>query len=386
MLLFVGKSLTRRYAVLRRYSIPEPVIGGFLCALSTALLFFALDIQVNFDPGVRDILLLYFFAGIGLKSDIRNLVKGGRPLLILLLLASLFILLQNLFGMGVASGFGLDPRAGLMLGSVSLTGGVGTILAWAPIFSEQLGIANAMELGIASNTLGLIAACSIGGPIANYLIRRHQLTPSHDPLLEVGTLSEETARLLDYYDVLWTRMWLNLALMLGHSLNLLLVNSGITLPGFVSCLLAGILIRNLMHAAVGAQRLKQWSGSSQSLALISDISLGMFLTMALMELQLWQLAGVLTFVLSALALQVLLAILYTMLVVFRCMGRDYEASVIAAGFGGIVLGSTATAIVNMTAIIQKYGAAHRAFIIVPLVCGFFIDLANALLIGWLSGA
>ena len=112
----------------------------------------------------------------------------------------------------------------------------------------------------------------------------------------------------------------------------------------------------------------------------------MFLTMALMELQLWQLAGVLTFVLSALALQVLLAILYTMLVVFRCMGRDYEASVIAAGFGGIVLGSTATAIVNMTAIIQKYGAAHRAFIIVPLVCGFFIDLANALLIGWLSCA
>ncbi len=180
MLLFAGKRLAQRYEPLGRYSIPEPVLGGFLCAAVTAVLFYILDIEVVFDLEVRDVLLLYFFAGIGLKSDIRNLVKGGRPLLILLVLASVFIVLQNLLSMGVASGFGLDPRAGLMLGSISLTGGVGTTLAWAPLFTEQLGIENAMELGIASNTVGLIAACCIGGPIANYLIRRHALTPSRD--------------------------------------------------------------------------------------------------------------------------------------------------------------------------------------------------------------
>ena len=128
-----------------------------------------------------------------------------------------------------------------------------------------------------------------------------------------------------------------------------------------------------------------WQGIRQGLALISDICLGLFLTMALMGLQLWQLSGALLFILSTLTLQVLLTVLYTYFVVFRCMGRDYEASVIASGFGGITLGSTATAIVNMTTVTQKYGAAHQAFLIVPLVCGFFIDLVNAVIIGMFSG-
>lgn len=388
MLLFFGKRLTERYEILRRYSIPEPVIGGFCCAAATALLYFALDIQVNFELEMRDVLLLYFFAAIGLKSDLRNLVKGGRPLLILVLLASVFIVVQNLLGMGVARGFGMPSASGLMVGSVSLTGGVGTTLAWAPIFSEHLGIENAMELGIASNTVGLIAACCIGGPIASYLIRRHNLTPSHDADLEVGIASSEAASAvtMNYYDVLWAWMWLNLALMLGHGINLLLVNSGITLPSFVSCLMAGILIRNLMFGILGSHRMKRWSGSSQGMALISDICLGMFLTMALMGLQIWQLGGVLLFVLTALTLQVLLAVLYTTLIVFRCMGRSYESSVIASGFGGIALGSTATAVANMTAVTQRHGAAHQAFIIVPLVCGFFIDIVNAVVISLMSGA
>jgi ESS family glutamate:Na+ symporter len=133
------------------------------------------------------------------------------------------------------------------------------------------------------------------------------------------------------------------------------------------------------------QRLKSWGGARLGLSLISDICLGMFLTMALMGLQLWQLSGALLFILCALSLQILLTVLYTYFVVFRCMGRNYEASVIASGFGGIALGSTATAIVNMTTVTQKYGAAHQAFLIVPLVCGFFIDLVNAVIIGLFSG-
>ncbi|WP_322617251.1 sodium/glutamate symporter [Pseudomonas sp. BIC9C] len=385
LLLFLGKTLVQHNAFLRQYCIPESVVGGFDCAAVTSLLYFGLNIQIEFDLQVRDTLLLYFFAGIGLKSDMRQLLKGGRPLLILLLLAAVFILLQNSLGMGVAKAFGLDPKAGLMVGSISLTGGVGTTLAWAPLFVEKLGIGNAHELGIASNTVGLIAACVIGGPIANRLIRRYQLTPSRDADLEVGILEQQPSKPLDYYDVLWAWMWLNLTLMLGYGLNLLLVEAGVTLPKFVSCLFAGIVIHHLVLAFVGDQRLKTWSGASLGLSLISDICLGMFLTMALMGLQLWQLSGALMFILCALTLQILLTVLYTYFVVFRCMGRNYEASVIASGFGGIALGSTATAIVNMSTVTQKYGAAHQAFLIVPLVCGFFIDLVNAVIISMFSG-
>jgi len=385
LLLFLGKTLVQHSTLLRQYCIPESVVGGFVCAAVTALLYFGFNIQVEFDLQVRDTLLLYFFAGIGLKSDIRQLLKGGRPLLILLLLASAFIVLQNSLGMGLAEAFGLDPKAGLMVGSISLTGGVGTTLAWAPLFVEKLGISNAHELGIASNTVGLIAACVIGGPIANQLIRRYQLTPSRDAALEIGILEQQPSKAVDYYDVLWAWMWLNLTLMLGYGLNLLLVDAGITLPKFVSCLFAGIVIHHIVLAVMGEQRLKSWSGASLGLALISDICLGMFLTMALMGLQLWQLSGALAFILCTLTLQILLTVVYTYFVVFRCMGRDYEASVIASGFGGITLGSTATAIVNMTTVTQKYGAAHQAFLIVPLVCGFFIDLVNAVIIGMFSG-
>ncbi|VVO91695.1 sodium/glutamate symporter [Pseudomonas fluorescens] len=385
LLLFLGKTLVQKNALLRQYCIPESVVGGFVCAAVTSLLYFGLNIQVEFDLQVRDTLLLYFFAGIGLKSDMRQLLKGGRPLLILLVLAGVFIVLQNALGMGVAEAFGLDPKAGLMVGSISLTGGAGTTLAWAPLFIEKLGINNAHELGMASNTVGLIAACVIGGPIANRLIRRNRLKTSGDAALEVGVLQDQPNNSLNYYDVLWAWMWLNLTLMLGYGLNLLLVDAGITLPKFVSCLFAGIVIHHIVFALVGEERLKSWSGASLGLSLISDICLGMFLTMALMGLQLWQLSGVLGFIVCALALQILLTVLYTYFVVFRFMGRDYEASVIASGFGGIALGSTATAIVNMTTVTQKYGAAHQAFLIVPLVCGFFIDLVNAVIIGLFSG-
>jgi ESS family glutamate:Na+ symporter len=385
LLLFLGKTLVQRNALLRQYCIPESVVGGFVCAAVTTVFYFGLNIEIEFDLDVRDTLLLYFFAGIGLNSDMRQLLKGGVPLLILLVLAGVFIVLQNALGMGMAEAFGLDPKAGLMVGSISLTGGAGTTLAWAPLFVDKLGITNAHELGMASNTVGLIAACVIGGPIANRLIRRHQLTTSGDGTLEVGVLEQQPHQSMDYYDVLWAWMWLNLTLMLGYGLNLLLVDAGITLPKFVSCLFAGIVIHHIVLAVMDEQRLKSWGGARLGLSLISDICLGMFLTMALMGLQLWQLSGALLFILCALSLQILLTVLYTYFVVFRCMGRNYEASVIASGFGGIALGSTATAIVNMTTVTQKYGAAHQAFLIVPLVCGFFIDLVNAVIIGLFSG-
>jgi ESS family glutamate:Na+ symporter len=382
ILLFVGKIALTRYEVLRRYSIPEPVIGGFIAAIVVGLLYLLFDLQVTFQLRVQDYLLLYFFAGIGLKSDINTLLNGGRPLAILILLASVYILLQNVLGISVATAFGMDPKAGLMAGSISLTGGVGTAVAWAPTFVEELGIANAKELGIAANTVGLIAACVIGGPIANHLITRHNLVTSGDDNLDIGVLNDEQHAPVDSYGVLWAWLWLNVALIIGYFIDLGLQEAGVKLPQFVSCLMAGIVIGNVANRYFPKIR---WEGQEQGLALISDIALGMFLVMALMGLKIWELQGSVAFLAVVMGLQILMSVVFTIFIVFRSMGKDYEAAVISAGFGGITLGSTATAIVNMTAVAKQYGAANRAFLLVPLVCGFFIDIINAFAINFFVG-
>jgi ESS family glutamate:Na+ symporter len=387
LLLFIGKELTQRIGLLRRYSIPEPVIGGLVCVTTVCALYFGIGLEVDFELGARDMLLLYFFAAIGLGSDMRTLRQGGRPLLILLALASGFMVMQNLLGMAVAGGFGLDPRAGLMAGSISLTGGVGTTLAWAPHFVQNLGIADAEAIGLAGNMVGLVAACAVGGPIASLLMRRHRLASSAHTELEIGKRYEDEARArLDYHGVLLALLWLNVALMLGRGVSSAIALTGLRLPDFVGCLIAGIALRNL-GALLKPQggRLWNWPSMQPGVALISDVCLGMFLTMALMGLQPWTMQGVAAFVTTALALQIAMAVAFTVFVVFACMGRSYEAAVVCAGFGGIALGSTATAIANMSAVTREHGAAPRAFIVVPLVCGFFIDLVNALVIGLMAG-
>lgn len=379
VLLFVGKIALNRSAKLRRFSIPEPVVGGLLAALAVALLYFVFRLQVTFRLDAQPFLLLYFFAGIGLKADIRDLLSGGRPLLYLTLLAAAYLLLQNSIGMGVAGLFGMDPKAGLMAGSISLTGGLGTTVAWAPIFADQLGIANAAELGVACSTLGLIAACVLGGPLANFLIRRHKLKTSDDGNLDIGQSNDEPHMMVDSYGVLWAWLWLNIALIIGYFLDMGLAAAGMNVPRFVSCMLAGIVINNVRsHFAPGIT----WKGEQQGLALISDIALGMFLVMALMSMQLWELKGAVAFLATVIAVQVAVAALFAAVVVFRVLGRDYEASVIAAGFTGVTLGTTATGIVSMTAVTKQYGAAHRAFLLIPLVGGFFIDIINAMAISF----
>ena len=385
LLFFAGQKIAEHWGVVRRYSIPEPVVGGFFCACVVGLIYLTLGTKIEFDLNVRDTLLLYFFAAIGLRSDLMTLKEGGKPLAILLLLATIFIVLQNLLGMGVAEVFGLDARAGLMTGSISLTGGVGTTLAWGPHFVEKLGITNAVELGMASNMVGMIAACTIGGPIASYLMRRHAIHGSGARPLDIGVPAKQLTVTLDYFGVLRAWLWLNMALMIGGVITPLFHEAGLQLPMFVGCLIGGIVLRNTLGQWMLSRKRRKlgqfhWLSMRQGLAMISDICLGMFLTMALMGLQLWALQGVMGFVMTVLVLQVLMTVAFALFIVFRCMGKDYEAAVITSGFGGIALGSTATAVANMTAVTRSHGAAHRAFIVVPLVCGFFVDIVNALII------
>lgn len=204
ILLFVGKLLIGRSELLKRYSVPEPVIGGFLCAAVVGISYYLFDFKLSFNLQSRDVLLLYFFSAIGLQTDIRTLLTGGRPLMILLALATIFIVLQNLTGIGVASLFGMDPKAGLLVGSISLVGGVGTALAWSPTFVETLHISNALEIGVAANTVGLISACLISGPIARYLIVRHKIKANHEDGLDIGVVHDkEQKTMVDSYALLW---------------------------------------------------------------------------------------------------------------------------------------------------------------------------------------
>jgi ESS family glutamate:Na+ symporter len=380
LVLFAGKALNSKIGFLRKYNIPEPVSGGLPVCLLTWLVFAVLGKEIGFTLTSRDTLLVYFFAGIGLNSDFRSLLKGGLPLVILLSATIGYMFLQNFTGVGMAKLIGMDPAVGVLGGTTSLIGGHGTAIAWTPTFVERYGITNASEIGIACATFGLILSSLMGGPIANYLITRHKLEPKVIKQPDVGMIHEQEQSNINLYSILMALLALNLSIGLGTLMQKGLEATGVKqldLPLFVCCLFGGIILTNLVPSLMPKVR---WPRGSRSLALISDLALGMFLAMSLMSLQLWTLAGVAGPILGIIGAQFIVAFLFALFVIFRLMGRDYEAAVICSGFGGISLGATPTAMANMTAVTKRYGAAHKAFIIVPLVCGFFVDIANAFII------
>ncbi|MEM1084470.1 MAG: sodium/glutamate symporter [Verrucomicrobiota bacterium] len=385
LVLFLGKFLNTKVAFLRQFNIPEPVSSGLLICLLTWFIQGVFGKEITFDLKARDILLVYFFAGIGLNSDLRSLLAGGKPLIILIAATVVFMFLQNLTGIGVAGLCGLENSVGILGGTTSLIGGHGTAIAWTPTFRDEFGITNASEIGVACATFGLILASLMGGPIARILIKRHQLEPATIDQPDVGLVNEKEGSQINTYSFLNAWLMLNVSLGLGTAIQEGLNQAGLQLPLFVCCLFGAIILTNTIPRIFPHWK---WPSGTRSLALISDISLGMFLAMSLMSLQLWTLADLAGPILGILAAQFVLAFGFALFIIFRLMGRDYEAAVICSGFGGISLGSTPTAMANMTAVTKRYGAAHKAFIVVPLVCGFFVDIANAIIIrsflGWFA--
>lgn len=381
MVLAAGKLLHRLIRPLRDFHIPEPVISGLLASLLLGGLQAMGGLEVSFNLAARDFLLLYFFAGIGLNADVRTLRSGGRPLLILLAATVLFTVLQNLTGVALARLLGLNPLMGLLAGSVSLVGGHGTSIAWGARFSELYGVENAVEIGVASASVGLILSALMGGPVARILIRRtpppQRRTamvpkPLHDPMAETA----DPGSRITSFRLLATLFWLNVCVSLGQLIYAALERLGSGMPLFVCALFAGILLTNTLPRLLPLP----WPARTASLAVVSDLSLGVFLAMSLMSLQLWSLQGLGGPLVLILSVQFLLAFAYALLVVFPVMGGNYEAAVLCAGFGGFSLGATPTAMANMAAVTQAYGPAPRAFLVLPLVSGFFVDISNSLLI------
>lgn len=380
---FVGMKINRRVGFLREYNIPEPVTGGILASLAALTLFVITGVELNYDLSPRDVLLVYFFTSIGINARITDLVSGGRPLIILLALTLGYIVFQNFVGVSAAVAIGQPSAIGVLTGSASLIGGHGTAIAWAPDIAANHGIDNALEVGIASATLGLVIASLLGGPIAKYLLSKHDLSGSADDVPVVGIAHEvEDTEKINHESLMAVVLSLHIAIILGYFLNEAFEAGGLKLPMFVSCLLMAIIVSNSLPYIAPKMR---WPARTKALALVSDFSLGLFIAMSLMSMQLWGVADLAGPLLFLLALQALATVLFIVILFFRAMGSDYLAAVLSAGFAGFSLGATPTAIANMTAVTKSHGPAPTAFIILPLVGAFFVDITNAFVIQFFLG-
>lgn len=384
---FLGVRLNRKIAFLRHYNIPEPVSGGLLVATVALVVFMVLDKEISFSLQSRDYLLYCFFTAIGLNARFSDLARGGKPLLVLLCLTVGYMLVQNLVGTGIATAMGLPVGFGLLGGTISLVGGHGTAIAWGPRLVSDYGVIGAVEIGAATATLGLIAASLLGGPIGNYLIEKKGAKPDPNRPEEAPMIGIESDQEADtnvtHTGLMRSLLVLNIAIALGVGLQEVLVKGvGLDLPIFVCCLFCGIVLSNTVPLIF---RKIEWPAGSRSLAVISDLALGIFLTMSLMSLQLWTIAGLAGPMMLILATQVVVAAVFIIFVVFPLMGKNYNAAVLGSGFAGFALGATPTAIANMTAVTKKYGPSTQAFLILPLVSAFFVDLANAVIILFFLG-
>lgn len=376
LVLLLGRGLVRRVGVMRSYNIPEPVAGGLVVAM-ILLLLRTFDIEVRFDTSLQTPLMLAFFATIGLSADFASLKKGGRIVGIFLLAVAGLLVVQNAMGIGLATMLGLDPLMGLLTGSITLAGGHGTGAAWGTVFSEKYGLASASELAMASATFGLVLGGLIGGPVARLLIKRVEVPGCQQedaPRLPKGFEQPNKERSITPFSFVETLALIAVSLLAGNLLNGLLQGTAFELPTFVCVLFVGVVLRNSLSA------LGLYQVFEREVSVLGNVSLSLFLAIALMSLKLWDLAALALPIFIILAVQALVMALFAIFVTFRVMGRNYDAAVLAAGHCGFGLGATPTAIANMQAVTQRYGPSQIAFLVVPMVGAFFIDIINVIVI------
>jgi ESS family glutamate:Na+ symporter len=385
IILFLGYGIRRVIPALGRVNIPAPVCGGIPVAAVLAVLYVS-DLQpLKFDTTLQVPFQNTFFASIGFAASLALLKRGGPLVLAFLILAVVVAALQNVLGATLAWALGQHPLMGVLAGSVTMAGGPATGLAFAPLF-EQAGVPGAATLAVAAAIAGIVFGGVLGGPVATYLID-HKLRaapPGGPGSGTLANLAEEQVPAppavapggedVEAYVLLKHLVLLVVAVGLGIWVSGWLTRTGVTLPAYIGAMLVAAAIRNL-DDVTGLFRL--------NMKIVDDIgaiALALFLVMALMTLRLWELAGLAVPLLIMLAAQVALVAAVATWVVPRVMGRDYDGAVMAGGFSGFMLGTSANAMANMGALVERYGPAPKAYLVVPLVGAFFIDFANALMI------
>jgi glutamate:Na+ symporter, ESS family len=379
VLLLAGYAIRRRVPLLLRFSIPAPVIGGLLVALFMLACRHWGITPVRFDTGLEHPLMVAFFTSIGFNASTGLLKVGGRQILLLLGLASVLAVAQNLLGIGMARAFGLPPLFGVVTGSATLAGGPATGLAFAPLFA-QAGVHGARSVALANAMAGIVCGSILGSPLAALLIERLGLYPAgaaraaHDGQAPAAAVAAPRAAVDPAYAGLKSLVFMLLAMGIGSWVSDGLGMLGLTLPSYIGAMLAGAAIRNI-DDHVG------WFGlSACRMELIGNTSLSLFLVMALMDLHLWDLAGLALPLLANLVLQSVLVVAFCCWPLLRLMGRDYDAAVMASGFTGFMLGTTANAMACMGSLTERFGPAPRAFLVAPVVGAFLIDFTNAIVI------
>lgn len=377
IIFYLGKYLRNKITILSKYCIPPAVVGGFAYALFLLFLYITNIATIELDTSLQNLFMTAFFTSIGFTASFKVLKQGGKKVITFLGLSTVLIILQNILGVSLSSIFNLSPLMGLCTGSIPMVGGHGTAGSFGPMI-EELGIASATTVSIASATFGLIMGSIIGGLVARSLILKNKLVTPHDensskPPEEVGDFNEENHNILSFKRLMSAACFLFIAMGFGSIVSDLIQLSGLTFPSYIGAMLVAAIIRNVHD-------LTKREIFHQELDTLGGLSLSFFLTMALMGLKLWQLFDLALPLLIMLIAQSLLVGLFAYFVIYRIMGRNYEAAVFSSAICGFGMGATPNAIANMDELSNRYGFVPTPYFVVPIVGGLFIDFVNSAVI------
>ena len=370
-MLLIGQWFKKKLRILQKYCIPAPVVGGLLYALIITMVYGFTGVEFNYDDTLKNVCMVMFFASVGFNADFKVLKSGGISLLIFLFIIAALIFAQNGTSLGIAALLGVDPKVGLATGSIPMVGGHGTAAAFGPIL-EDFGLTGATSLCTAAATFGLIAGSVMGGPVAQRLIRKYNLTDRLDAENIGIAEAEEKKRLHIPGKYAAAAYQLAIAMGLGTLVSWLLSLTGLTFPGYFGALIVALIMRNV------GDHMKHVTIHTDEINELGDIGLNIFLGIAMIMLKLWQLADLALPMLLLLLAQTVLMFVFARYIVFFFMGRDYDAAVLAAGTCGFGMGATPNAMANMQAVTQKYHPSVKAYLLVPIVGGMFSDIINSL--------
>lgn len=367
----LGTFLNKRINFLDRFCIPAPVVGGLLFAIVVTILKGFNIVELSLDTSLQGLFMLTFFTTVGLGASFHLVKLGGKLLVIYWLACGILALVQSVIGISFAKLLNLDPLLGVMVGAVSMEGGHGAATAFGTTI-EEMGVESALSIGLAAATVGLVAGGLIGGPIVKYLINKHNLKPSETVIDESAATVEDVQRstsILNSKTFMIQLLIITFCMAVGTYVGELFTNlTGFALPSYVSAMFVAVIVRNMID--LYDNKIIEM----KSIGIIGDITLGIFLSMALMSIKLWDVVNLALPLLIIVLVQVTFIALFGVFILFKALGKDYDAAVMVGGFTGHGLGATPNAIANMDAVVSKFGPSHKAFLIVPIVGAFLIDV------------